>query len=269
MKLENCAVAQKLHQSPQIEFPLKDGNHKPLEKADKIVGVHPIISNILIIVLVAVLGIVIAYLSLSLFTKHGQTDVVPKVTNITYSGAIEKLHAAGFKVEIRDSLYLDDVKPGYVVDQFPSSGSVVKPGRKVFLYINAVHPKEVILDPTGNAAQPALRGFSMRQAKAQLEELGFRNVRIVYVLGDTDRVVKVLANGKQVMKQEKVPVNAQIMLEVYDGRLSQLVDSLHNADLQKELEMQQAAASYEPLPDVPQEEETPATEPEDEGENLE
>ena len=206
------------------------------------------IANIFIIAIVAVLGLVIAYLSLGLFTKHGQTDTVPVVVNMSYSEAVEKLHDAGFKVEIRDSLFLDNVRPGFVVEQFPAAHAVVKPGRKVFLYINAVHPKEVVLDP-------ALRGYSMRQAKAQLEEMGFRNVRITYVLGDTDRVVKVLANGRQVMKQDKVPVNAQILLEVYDGRMSVLADSLQNAEIEYELRMHRARQNveYEEEPTVEEE----------------
>lgn len=227
-------------------------NRKPLDRADRIVGGHPVIANIFIIAIVAVLGLVIAYLSLGLFTKHGRTDTVPVVVNMSYSEAVEKLHDAGFKVEIRDSLFLDNVRPGYVVEQFPAAHAVVKPGRKVFLYINAVHPKEVVLDPSGDRRQPALRGYSLRQAKAQLEEMGFKNVRITYVLGDTDRVVKVLANGRQVMKQDKVPVNAQILLEVYDGRMSVLADSLQNAELEYELRMQRARQNeqYEEEPSI-------------------
>lgn len=207
----------------------------------------------------AVLGLCIAYLSLGIFTKHGQRSTVPSVAGLSYSGAVEKLHAAGFKVEIRDSLFLDDVKPGYVVEQFPGAGSEVKPGRKIFLYINAVHPKEVILDPTGDPRQPALRGYSLRQAKAQLEEMGFKNIRVTYILGDTDRVVKVLANGRQVMKNEKVPVNAQILLEVYDGRISELTDSLHNAEMEFDLRMQQYR-SHEAAPEEEYNAESPSQE---------
>ena len=65
-------------------------NRKPLDKADRIVGGHPVIANIFIIAIVAVLGLVIAYLSLGLFTKHGQTDTVPVVVNMSYSEAVEK-----------------------------------------------------------------------------------------------------------------------------------------------------------------------------------
>lgn len=199
------------------------------------IGRHPILANIVIIIIVALLGLVIAYLSLALFTKHGQTDVVPRVVNSSYASAVEKLHAAGFKVEIKDSLYLDNVKPGLVIEQFPAGGAVVKPDRKIYLYINAVHPKEVVIDPMGDSRQPALRGISMRQAKVQLEELGFKKIKIVYVLGDSDRVLKISVNGHPVYKHQKVPVNATIVMEVYDGRKTALTDSLQNAEYANQL----------------------------------
>ncbi len=187
---------------------------------------HPILANLFIIVIVGILGLVIAYLGLGLFTKHGQTDKVPRVVNLTYSSAVEKLNECGFRVEIRDSVYNEDVRPGVVIDQFPPAGAVVKPGRKVYLYINSVHPKEVIIDPGRDTRQPALRGCSLRQAQAQLQELGFKNIKVEYVLGDTDRVVRVMADGKVVNKMQKVPLNAKIVLVVYNGRKSVVADSL-------------------------------------------
>lgn len=191
---------------------------------------HPVLANLIIIAIVAVLGIIIAYFSTAIFTKHGESDVVPKIENISYTEAIKILHDKGFRVDIRDSLFRDDIKPGYVIEQFPKANSVVKPGRKIFLYINAVHPKEVIIDNDNNPREDALRSFSFRQGMAKLEELGFKNIRVVRVLGDNDCIVKILANGKVVKKMQKVPVNAQIVVEVYDGRLGDLRDSLQNAE---------------------------------------
>ena len=68
---------------------------------------------------------------------------------------------------------------------------------------------------------------------AKLDELGFKNVRVVKVLGSTDRVVKVSANGKPVRKIQKVPVSASIVLEVSDGRLGAVKDSLQNEELMR------------------------------------
>lgn len=200
------------------------------DKASKFVGMHPVLANIIIIAVIAVIGIWIVYFSIAIFTKHGESDIVPSVENISYTEAIKVLHDKGFRVDIRDSVYNDAVKPGYVVEQFPKGNSVVKPGRKVFLYINAVHPKEVVIDEDNNPREDALKSFSFRQGMARLEELGFKRVRVVRVLGDNDCIVKILANGKPVKKMQKVPVNADIVVEVYDGRLSQMRDSLQNAE---------------------------------------
>lgn len=194
-------------------------------------GKHPVIVNILIICAVAFLGVWIVYFSLAIFTKHGKSDQVPGVENMSYTQAINVLHDHGFQVDIRDSLYKDDVKPGYVIEQFPKANSIVKPGRKIFLYINAVHPKEVVIDDDNHPMDDALRSFSFRSGMARLQELGFKNVRVVKVLGDNDCILKVTANGQTVKKMQKVPVNAQIVVQVSDGRLALLRDSLQNEEL--------------------------------------
>lgn len=206
-------------------------NRKGAGSRSGFAGKHPVLVNFLIIIVVAVLGIYIASLSLSMFTKHGESDRVPAVENMSYTQAISLLHDHGFRVDIRDSLYRDDVKPGFVIEQFPKANSIVKPGRKIFLYINAVHPKEVVIDDDNHPNEYALKNYSYRQCMAKLEELGFKKVRVVRVLGDTDRVVKILANGKAVRKMQRIPVNANIIVEVYDGRLGALRDSLQNVEL--------------------------------------
>lgn len=204
---------------------------KPNTEPPAFVRKHPVIVNLLIIAVVAALGLFILYFSIAIFTKHGQSDKVPGVENMTYTKAVELLHDNGFQVDIRDSLYKEDIRPGYVIEQFPKAGSIVKPGRKIFLYINAVHPKEVVIDDDNHPMEDALRSFSFRSGMAKLQELGFKNIRVVKVLGDNDCIVKVLANGVPVKKMQKVPVNASIVVQVYDGRLAAIRDSLENEEL--------------------------------------
>lgn len=187
---------------------------------------HPVLANIIIIALVALAGIGILYFSFAIFTHHGESKVVPGVEKISYTQAIEILHSKGFKVDIRDSLYKDDERPGYVIEQFPKANSIVKPGRKIFLYINAVHPKEVIIDEDNNPREDALKSTSFRQGKARLEELGFKNIRVIKILGENDCISKIYADGKVVKKMQKIPVNAHIVMEVFDGNLDAVRDSL-------------------------------------------
>lgn len=187
---------------------------------------HPVLANVIIIFLVAAAGLGIAYFSFAIFTRHGESTTVPGVENMSYTQAIQILHAKGFKVDIRDSIYKENVKPGYVIEQFPKSNSTVKPGRKIFLYINAVHPKEVIIDEDNNPREDALKSTSFRQGYARLEELGFKNIRVVKILGENDCISKIFANGKVVKKMEKIPVNAKIVMEVFDGNMEAVMDSI-------------------------------------------
>lgn len=211
----------------------KDNKNIPYDWGSSFISRHPVLANIGIICIVAVLGLYAIYVSIALFTKHGRSNELPGVEGKTYTEAVNILHEHGFKVDIRDSLYREDVKPGRVIEQFPKANSIVKPGRKVFLYINAVHPREVVLDDINRPNELAMKGQSYRSAMAKLDELGFKNVRVVKVLGTTDRVVKVSANGKPVRKMQKVPVTASITLEVSDGRLEAVRDSLQNEEYKR------------------------------------
>ena len=190
---------------------------------------HPVFSNIIIIFIIAFIGLWIAYLSLKIFTNHGAFETLPAVENMSYTQAVNVLHEEGFRVDIRDSVYNEDVKPGYVIEPFPKAGSSVKPGRKIFLYINAVHPREMIIDSDKGIGE-ALKGYSMRQGMAKIEELGFRHVKVVKVIGDNDRIIKLTANGKTVMKMDKIPVTAEIVMEVYDNSLNAVNDSIQNEE---------------------------------------
>lgn len=205
-------------------------NHDKKRASGAFGGKHPVLVNAAIIIAVAVLGICIVYLSFAIFTRHGQSRTVPGVEGISYTDAIIRLHDSDLRYEIRDSLYREDVKPGMVIEQFPKRGATVKPGRKIFLYINAVNPKEVVIDDDNHPRDFALKGASVRQALARMEELGFKNVRIVRVLGDNEYVLRVLADGMPVRKTQKVPVTASIVLEISDGRLTFIRDSLTNIE---------------------------------------
>jgi len=189
---------------------------------------HPVLANIIIILLVAAAGLGIVYFSFAIFTRHGESSVVPSVEKMSYTKAIEILHHNGFRVDIRDSLYKEDEKPGYVIEQFPKANSRVKPGRRIFLYINAVHTKEVIIDDDNNPREDALKSTSFRQGMARLEELGFKNIRVVKILGENDCISKIFANGQVVKKMQKTPVNAKIVMEVFDGQLDAVRDSLQS-----------------------------------------
>lgn len=177
--------------------------------------------NLLIMALVAVGLGWLAFTWLDVWTGHGEEVSVPDVRGRFYLTAADELRLGGFEVEIADSVYDSKSRPGYVVDQNPGPRAVVKPGRLIYLTINALSPKTVTL--------PRLTDISSRQARAILEGLGLSDIVEVPVVSEfKDLVTGVEFNGRPVSAGARVPVNARITLKVGTGldALDELGDSL-------------------------------------------
>ncbi|MDE6079455.1 MAG: PASTA domain-containing protein [Duncaniella sp.] len=178
-------------------------------------------------ILLNVLGMVAAFfvvlwltsLWLDSWTRHGDTITVPSVRSLSYSEALDALHAEGLVGCISDSVYDSRTAPGTVIEQNPKVGTVVKEGREVFLVINALSPKTVTL--------PALTDISLRQARSILDGLDIKNVTVRTVPSDfKDLVLSVLYNGTRVSAGARVPVTANIVLEVGEGAPEIFSDSI-------------------------------------------
>ena len=178
-------------------------------------------------ILLNVLGMVAAFfvvlwltsLWLDSWTRHGDTITVPSVRSLSYSEALDALHAEGLVGCISDSVYDSRTAPGTVIEQNPKVGTVVKEGREVFLVINALSPKTVTL--------PALTDISLRQARSILDGLDIKNVSVRTVPSDfKDLVLNVLYNGTRVSAGARVPVTANIVLEVGEGAPEIFSDSI-------------------------------------------
>ena len=115
------------------------------------------------IALFAVLAIS-AGLILKLVTNHGKEITVPDLTNMSVSEAVYTAGLQNLRVDVTDSVYIRRMGRGMVYSQNPKAGSSVKKGRRILLTINSVNPKKVQM--------PNLVGYSMRQAKAELNSRG-------------------------------------------------------------------------------------------------
>lgn len=169
---------------------------------------HFIVSNLFLMAVVAVfLGFVVLYF-LDIWTSHGSTAIVPEVRNKSYDEATELLRKSGLDYEIADSVYDTSVEPGTVKEVWPHPGSTVKSGRMVFLTVNSFQPQQLTV------TMP-LTGVSSRQAITYLESLNIKNIRIVYVPSNfPDLVEGASYKGKAIQPGMKIPVNANVVLEV-------------------------------------------------------
>ncbi|HCT30132.1 MAG TPA: penicillin-binding protein [Bacteroidales bacterium] len=189
---------------------------------------------------VAIVGIVlISFIFLFIFTRHGQSYPVPTFTGLNHD-AVEKL-AKQYKLryEITDSVYILTRKPGTIVEQNPPVGTKVKQNRRIFLTINAKNPKKVEM--------PNIVGVTLRQAKAILDKQGLIVGNLVFVpdiavnnileqkfKGKTIEPGKLIAKGSRVdlilgrgMQNERTGLPLLIGLNQSESR-SKLIDASLN-----------------------------------------
>lgn len=92
--------------------------------------------NVLGIILLFVVAVVILMVSLKSCTRHGESVTVPTVVGMDADEAIEMLKNEGFNYEVIDTLLIDSLPKGVVVEQNPAKESLVKHGRTVYMKIN-------------------------------------------------------------------------------------------------------------------------------------
>lgn len=174
---------------------------------------HPIIFNLLLMAVVAVGLVMLAMFGLNVWTDHGKVQVVPDVRRLSIPEAERLLRAVDLKVQVVDSVYDRAVARGSVVEQVPPAGNRVKPGRDVYLTINAFTQRQISL--------PELVGTSVRQARATLESLGFKDIREVNVPSEyRNLVLAVKSMGVTLRAGTKIPLESTLVIEVGEGYVS-------------------------------------------------
>ena len=115
------------------------------------------------------------------YIHYGSTQVaVPSIVGKTQAAATTRLHAAGFKVAVRQR-ELSDSAPGLTVEQSPAGGKRAAVGSTVTVYV-AVQPLPAYRDPVDNTAwSPRLVGMTEAEALNTLEKAGLRGTYINYV----------------------------------------------------------------------------------------
>jgi len=139
-----------------------------------------------IAVLSLALLIWIAFKSLDLYTRHGETVDVPNFVDQKITALDGFVQDKNVGYEIIDSLYDPKRPPGQVIRQDPDPGTKVKKGRPIYLYVTAtVAPK---------IECPKLENLSARQAMAVAESYGLK---------PRSKTQKADCNGCVVKQQDK------------------------------------------------------------------
>lgn len=172
------------------------------------------------LILAAVVLMALLFLTmqgLKVYTRHGQSNPVPDFKGLTQTEARNTARQNKLKIEIVDSLYVNDAAPGAVVDQLPEAGSRVKENRTIFLTINSTQPEQVML--------PKLTDISFRQAQVLIDNSGLQIGTILYRPSEyNDLVLEVQKDSVELSAGQQLPKGTSIDLVVGREQGNQVTD---------------------------------------------
>jgi len=166
-----------------------------------------IVKNIIKAVVFFLTLVIVTQIVLKLVTHHGQMIEVPDLTSMSVDEARRAASKDNLRTEVIDSIFVRRMEKGAVYSQNPKAGTLVKKGRRVMLTINAKHAKKV--------SMPNLVGYSMRQAKAELNSRGLALGKLIYVNDiATNNVLRQIYRNREIRPGVQIESGSEIDLQV-------------------------------------------------------
>ncbi len=160
--------------------------------------------------------ILLTFLSLRVYTHHGQAISVPDFRGLEIEEARELADDYDLRLEIIDSVFYNTRPKGSVIDQSPSVNFKVKKDRRIFITTNAFAPEKVKM--------PNVVGVSHRQAKAMLQNRGLEIGKLIHVPDIAiNNVLKQQFEGKQIEPGTSIPKGSKIDLVLGKGLSDQRI----------------------------------------------
>jgi len=164
--------------------------------------------------LLLVLGILGA---LNMYTSHGEEIEVPSLLGKSPEEAESLLRALDLEAVVTDSQFTEGFDPSAVVATDPSSGVLVKKGRRVYLTLNLAGLPMVAL--------PQLTDLSLRKATLDLQNKGFKVGHLLYQPDIAHNVVlEGRRNGLSVAAGTPLARGTAIDLVIGMGNMDSLVE---------------------------------------------
>lgn len=178
--------------------------------------------NLLAMVCVIVLLLVGIKYALALYTHHGESIPIPNLVHKSLASAVATTDALNLDLQVTDTGYVKSLPPDCVLEQTPGAGNIVKPGRTIYVTVNASRtPTLQLPDIIDNS--------SLREAMAKLQGLGFKLTQPQFIPGEKDWVYGVLVNGRHVLAGDAISVEDSLTIQVGNGQRG-ANDSIHYID---------------------------------------
>ncbi|MDT7855562.1 PASTA domain-containing protein [Rubrivirga sp. S365] len=155
----------------------------------------------------AVFVLLFNYAIMPIWTRHDATVAVPDVREMEPAEAERSLLLSGLEGTYDEQPYNPNVAPDIVVEQSPVAGTQVKPGRRIYYYVN-VSPKELV-------PVPRVVSLSEGTARTEIEEAGLAVGRVEM---DTTRTPYENTVTRQEPGEERqVPIGTRLTLWISPG----------------------------------------------------
>lgn len=163
--------------------------------------------QLLLAIAAAALTLFVLFTLLRVITRHGQVLTVPSFTNMSYDEAEALAKRSHLRLKVTDSVYVPQMKRGFVFKQNPEPGSKVKRRRTIMISINARVPNMVRV--------PNLVGYSLRQATSSLAAVQLRVGKLIYVSDiASNNVLAQIYQGRNIAAGESIAAESEIDLRV-------------------------------------------------------
>jgi len=171
---------------------------------------HWILKNLIGAILFFAVLLIGVSVGLKAITRHGKTVPAPDFTNLSVAQAKALAAEKEVGVKVVDSVFVRRLPGGVVYRQNPKAGAKVKKGRSIFVTINSVVPRKVVM--------PNLFGYSVTEARAELQNRGLNLGRLNYVRDiATNTVLGQFCDGRELAAGDLVVNGSDIDLTVGVG----------------------------------------------------
>jgi beta-lactam-binding protein with PASTA domain len=172
-----------------------------------------------------IFSIIIFYLFLPGYTRHGEEVKIIEVNNLSVEQAKKTLKALRLKMVVADSTYMPNKTLGIIVDQSPAPGSMVKPNRTVYVTVNASQPPKVGIHYDHIITQ------HLDQVSRKLKSMDIKIGKLKYIPGKGENTIRSMSmNGRLIFKEvdprkgenkpsdlQFIPRGSTVDLELYKG----------------------------------------------------
>lgn len=170
----------------------------------------PFLRNTGMIAATLILLLTITFVSLNIYTHHGEANPLPDFSGLTESQFKDVVKKHDLRYKIIDSVHINNKLPGVVVEQTPNVGEKVKRNRTIFFTINSYTKEKVQM--------PNVVEASLRDAKVTLESYGLKTGKIIYVPSEyTNLVMGQMYKGKPIERGTTIPKGSRIDLMIGKG----------------------------------------------------